>query len=311
MEFYYESRIGLHLSENIYRGAQARHCAEGGLAVALEILNQAQRLWEDEKVWALVSGAVPLKIGQGSCTLQIEQESGKININQLRTRAGQLARDRIGHLLRMIDIYNARALDSDRPIINYGLVAAIVDWVDEDDDITVLSAVSGENRGAEGGYYTQLDDPYECRNGPFEALSELLLVKGMTEEILYGAWDEETGVHLSGLASSLTVYGSNQINLNYASPLVIQSLSEYCSAVLADSIVANRPYARVEHVKKVEGMTEQVYQDLRRSVTTTSREQVFRISATGTIGAASRSVRMVVKRNRQTGYLEPIMRWEL
>lgn len=303
--------MGLHLSENIYRGAQARHCAEGGMAVASEILNQTRRLWEDEKVWALASGTVPFKIGQGSCTLHIEQESGKINLNRLKTRAGQLDQNRIGQLLRLIDLYNARALDSDRPIISYGLVAAIVDWVDDDEEITILPSVKGENEGAESGYYTQLAEAYECGNGPFEALSELLLVKGMTEDVLYGSWNEQTGEHHSGLESSLTVYGSSQIDLNYASPLIIQSLSASCTAVLAGAIVAHRPYARIDQLRDVEGMTEDVYQDLLGSVATTSREQVFRISVTGSVGSASRGLRAIVRRNSQTGDLEPIMRWEL
>jgi len=311
VEFYYESRIGLHLSENIYRGTQARYCAEGGLAVAAEILGQTGRLWEDEDVWALASGVTPLKIGQGLCTLHIGQESGKININQLKTKSGQLDRGRIDQLLRIIDLYNARALDHDQSVISYGLVAAIIDWVDEDDEITVLPSVSGDNRGTERSYYTQLDNPYECKNGPFEALSELLLVKGMTEELLYGLWDDETGVHLAGLESSLTVYGNNQVNINYASAMVIQSLSGQCDAVLADAIVANRPYTRTEQVKDVPGMTSDVYQALQGSVSTTSQEQYYSVSVTGAAGAARRGVRAVLKRNRRTGDLETIMRWEL
>lgn len=55
---------------------------------------------------------------------------------------------------------------------------SIIDWRDEDD---VLSPA-----GVEGGYYENLAYGYQIRNGPFRTIRELLLVKGMTEELLYG-----------------------------------------------------------------------------------------------------------------------------
>ncbi|MCF7973103.1 MAG: general secretion pathway protein GspK [Phycisphaerae bacterium] len=58
------------------------------------------------------------------------------------------------------------------------LAASIIDWRDEDDEIT--------EGGAESDYYQLEDHPYDCKNAPFETVEELLLVKGCTEEILYG-----------------------------------------------------------------------------------------------------------------------------
>ena len=55
---------------------------------------------------------------------------------------------------------------------------AIVDWRDTDD------APSGA--GVESGYYEGLDFGYRARNGPFRTIRELLMVKGVTEELFYG-----------------------------------------------------------------------------------------------------------------------------
>jgi len=55
---------------------------------------------------------------------------------------------------------------------------AIIDWRDRDD--------TPGPQGAEGKYYEQLAHPYSPKNGPFESVDELLLVRGVTELLLYG-----------------------------------------------------------------------------------------------------------------------------
>ena len=55
----------------------------------------------------------------------------------------------------------------------------MIDWWDADHDITGVN-------GAERDYYLSLDEPYECRDGDLPVIEELLLVKGVTEQIYYG-----------------------------------------------------------------------------------------------------------------------------
>ncbi len=59
------------------------------------------------------------------------------------------------------------------------VASSIVDWRDENND------VFNESYGAEDDYYTgqQHNNSYHCKNGPFDSLEELLLVRGMTPEI--------------------------------------------------------------------------------------------------------------------------------
>jgi len=58
------------------------------------------------------------------------------------------------------------------------IAEAIIDWRDNDDN--------PQTGGVEGGYYENLPFRYTIRNGPFRTIRELLLVKDVTPELLYG-----------------------------------------------------------------------------------------------------------------------------
>jgi general secretion pathway protein K len=82
--------------------------------------------------------------------------------------------------------------------------AAIEDWRDEDDD--------QRPRGAENFYYGSLRHAYACKDGPFENVEELLLVKGITPEVY------------QRVAPHVTVHGSGRLNVNTAAPGTLTSL---------------------------------------------------------------------------------------
>ena len=89
-----------------------------------------------------------------------------------------------------------------RPFEAAEVADAIADWRDEDHD--------RRPAGAENSSYRSLG--YDAKDGPFENLEELLLVKGVSPE-LYRRLEEV-----------VTVYGSGQVNLNTASERVLQAL---------------------------------------------------------------------------------------
>ncbi|NIL98029.1 MAG: hypothetical protein GTO62_13110, partial [Planctomycetales bacterium] len=53
---------------------------------------------------------------------------------------------------------------------------------------------------------------------------ELLLVRGVTPEIMYGGIDEEFGGVLPGLVDLVTATSSGRVNVNTAPSLVLQAL---------------------------------------------------------------------------------------
>ncbi len=82
------------------------------------------------------------------------------------------------------------------PNMTSELAASIIDWRDEDSDVTT--------GGAEDEYYLLLSEPYNCKNAPLETVDEILLVKGASEELLYG---EDT--NLNGLLDENENDGDN------------------------------------------------------------------------------------------------------
>jgi len=95
---------------------------------------------------------------------------------------------------------------------------SIMDWLDADNE--------SRSNGAESDYYSGLEPPYETRNGPIESLEELLLVKGVTRELLFGAdtnrnyvvEEQEADSVAGGLGG-----GSNEARLPWAAYLTIYS----------------------------------------------------------------------------------------
>ena len=85
----------------------------------------------------------------------LTDEAGKINLNSASEEM----------LLRL-------------PDMTVELAASIIDWRDEDSEISP--------GGAEDEYYLLLSQPYNCKNSPLETIDEILLIKGASEEILYG-----------------------------------------------------------------------------------------------------------------------------
>jgi general secretion pathway protein K len=94
------------------------------------------------------------------------------------------------------------------PGLNEEIAAAIIDWRDADDKVY--------KEGAENDYYQGLEKPYECKNGPFQVLEELLLVKGITPE------------SFAKFKDIVTIYGSGKININTASREVLEVLGRTC-----------------------------------------------------------------------------------
>ena len=96
--------------------------------------------------------------------VRIFNESGKISLNGLTDASGIMVNNLLVNLGSPPEEAN-RIVDS------------ILDWKDEDD----LHRLNG----AESDYYQSLPHPYKARNADFESLEELLLVKGVTPDILY------------------------------------------------------------------------------------------------------------------------------
>ncbi len=143
--------------------------------------------------WLPSNHPYTVEIGGRDCDVFIADEGGKVNINKLTDDT------RIG-FIKFLKSYNLEELTAET------ITDCILDWLDKDD----LHHVNG----AEKDYYVTLPEPYEPKNGPFESIEELTLVKGVTPEIF------------ELLRDHITIYGSGKININFASQEALLSIPE-------------------------------------------------------------------------------------
>ena len=312
LEFNYASRINLHIADNSYRSQQALNCAEAGINIAITALSKHADIYTDDTIRELLSGETQVQIEEGYCTLYVEEENGKININQLKTKDNQIMRRRVDQMLRLIDVLNSQY--EERAPIRYSIVPAIIDWVDADDNVTRLPFVKKENEGAEEDYYDRLEVPYACKNAPFETLNELLLVKEMTQEIFEGSpGDEREGLRpVPGMRAFLTIYGDGKIDINHAPAEVIQSLSEGVDLALAEVIIARREldlFRSVQELAAIPGMTPEIYASIRESITVRPAGRYYRVTAYGVVGDFARRIQVMVGKGSSRGGVR-ILLWE-
>lgn len=100
-------------------------------------------------------------------------ESTKLNLNLLPAVDAQLPG-------------GGRTLLMSLPLMTEEIADAIMDYIDEDDE--------PRDYGSERDYYAGLEPGYLPRNGPLETIEELLLVRGVLPELLFGADDNHNGI---------------------------------------------------------------------------------------------------------------------
>jgi type II secretory pathway component PulK len=297
--FNHRSRAGLRAADDFQKSFQALNCARAGLNIAIAAIGRADDIYTNKKLRNLFLPERYFSIGQGKCSIAVTEENSKLNVNLLKNESGTLNRTRIDQVLRLIDLLNRRQGGHSR--IGYGLAPAIIDWTDADDKVTCLSFVKYENSGAESDYYARLETPYNCRNAPLGTTAELLLIKAMTPEIF------------ERIADYVTVYGDGKVNINGAPKLVIESLSLQLDAALAQMIINRRelkPFESITELRGIPGMTEDVYNSIRRTATVRSADRYYHVTASANVDDVSATVVAILRKNVKTGNIEVVLHRE-
>jgi general secretion pathway protein K len=195
---------------------------------------------QETERWRINVDIGPVPFDQGFYTVKIGNESGKININSADGRL-------LGMMLDGFDLE-----DDDKDTI----VDSILDWRDSDK----LHRLNG----AEDDYYLSLSDPYPCKDGDFDSLEELMLVKGVTREIYYGGLNEMITIYTGGSSPTdsqasrrAKASGSGGININAASDKMLKALP-----LMTDDLVeAVKAYRKEEDFESMTDLVSVVGQE--------------------------------------------------
>ncbi len=194
--------------------------------------------------------------------LGITDESSKLNLNEATPE----------QLLKLV----TTAVDENEEIDPQAIVDAIVDWRDGD------SQPFGQAADTEGEYYRSLDKPYKIKNGRFETVEELLLVKGVTGSILYGEDFDR-----NGLLTANEDDGDQSFPLDNQDGQLNRGLYPYVTAISFENNVSNDQRQRVSLSSSEDTIRKQLEADFPNDpdviefIATTARTQAGRQGSSG------------------------------
>lgn len=234
------------------KGIEKKFIAEAGLnrAITEIFYRRDSTSLTEEAPWIGDGRAYTGEIGDGSFVVRMTDETGKVDINAAP------------------DVILRKLLENqgvEEDMIST-IIDSIMDWKDPDDLYRL--------NGAESDYYQSLPDPYSAKNDKFDAPEELILVRGVTREILYGGGDRKGIIGLLTVAS-----GSSRINLKSAPKEVLMAVPGM-TEVIADEIVNLRSIQEVRTLRDIRGIIGPGYALMSRYVTVADGK-AFTIDSTG------------------------------
>jgi type II secretory pathway component PulK len=197
------SRLDGTVSQMASERIRCRWAARAGIETAVALLLMEDRSTDTLlDIWANNPQQLDgVDLEGAAFRVSVTDESGKLDLNT--ATAAQLA---------ALDLVTAEICDS------------ILDWRDSDDD--------PQPSGAEEGYYRNLPRAYSCRNDRFQSVRELLRVRGMDPETLYGS-EELSASGYTPLIDLLTCWSAQantdaesnaRININSANSSQLRNL---------------------------------------------------------------------------------------
>lgn len=148
--------------------------------------------------YSVVAPGLGTDLGFAGIRFGLQDESARLNINTLTILEENSQLFSVGLAVAGIDASSEGAsgdvassniavtLLMALPGMTEDTADAILDWLDEDEEARPY--------GAEAEYYNALSTSYSPANGPLQSVEELLLVRGVTPTLLFGADVNRNGV---------------------------------------------------------------------------------------------------------------------
>ena len=290
------TRDELYYAANLSDGIRLYYIAKsgfyGGEALLVQDANNFDALTEDWAKMELISQQSEAYFRQGSFLVRIEDETGKIPINKLISGKDYNIQVK-GLLERLLGLPEFKL---EQGKVNE-IIDSIKDWLDEDDEVT--------GGGAENSYYRTLRKAYSCKNGLLDCMDELLMIKGVSEELYFGT--KET----PALKDFLTLHGDGTININTAPKLVLRALSVDISPEIAEEMDKYRKtegsnLVDINWYRKIPGLS-----TINMSYGLLSvKSSYFTVISMGILGKMKETVTGTVKKGQERGTAE-LLSWNV
>ncbi|MEJ2697491.1 MAG: type II secretion system protein GspK [Candidatus Sulfobium sp.] len=261
LSFSYMARTETLSALSFRQGLQEKFLAEAGIERGItEIFYRRTNLnnpapQQGMEVWKTDGTPYTAEMSKGKYTVSITDESGKVDINQIKDVNSDILRNLLVNL-------GVKKEDSDV------IVDSILDWKDPDDLIHAS--------GAESEYYESLPRPYTAKNADFDTLEELLLVKGMTPGILYGNGGKK------GLIDFLTINAkTNRINALAAPKEVLEAIPGITPEIVQEIISLRENTQGQAAATSIQGLISKVPPPFSNYIGVTTGGSTFSIEAIG------------------------------
>jgi general secretion pathway protein K len=220
------------------------------------------------------------ELGDGTYNVKVTDEESKIPLNTVTD----------AQLKRLFNLLGVDPTDGDI------MTDSILDWR-EPGDLTRLN-------GAKNDYYQSLSPPYRAKNGPFDRVEELLLVRGVTPELFNGSPATEDREAIPALSDLFTTLSNGRINVNTASATVLQAVlgldDVHAQAILnyrdgSDGIAGtddDQPFQDPNQFARMAGTLDPSIQGL-----VGVQSSTFTVTSTGTVGGVKRTVIATLRRD--------------
>ena len=234
LSFSFMTRTETHATLSFKEGIEKKFIAEAGIERGImeiffaNFFNANPNMIQEEgkEPWRTDGTGYSDKFGAGGYTVRITDESGKVDINMLNDASGIILKN----LLMNVAGVNEETADT--------IVDSALDWKDKNVGTHRLNGAGDE-------YYESLPNPYKVKHADFDTPEELMLVKGVTPEILYGTRDKK------GIIDFLTVYSrSGSINVNAAPKEVLMAIPGITPEI-ADQIISSREVKKITNPSEV------------------------------------------------------------
>ncbi|MDH3899452.1 MAG: type II secretion system minor pseudopilin GspK [Gammaproteobacteria bacterium] len=213
--------IDVRRTGNLIHGEQAYDYALAAESWARVVLRRdAEDSDYDSLAEDWATALPPIAVEGGLVDGAVEDLQGRFNLNNLANTQNQGEGEGAGadqgadfaYYKRLLDILGLEA----------ALADTLVDWIDADINVRFPN-------GAEDEYYLLLDRPYRTANRSLVSVSELRLVKGYDQHAI-----ELLLPHVTALPAETS------INVNTATPLVLQALNTELSESDVSALIADR-----------------------------------------------------------------------